>query len=276
MARVYNFSAGPSMLPEEVLKTAAAEMLEFGESGQSVMEMSHRSKEYQAIFDDNAIHPFIHKTDIYTGKEVPNCLFEIRNSDDEVLLRSITGDDGIAWIPEDMFEDGETYYYVELEAPEVYEKDGKLYELNTEPHEFTAHYDEEGNWDVELTEVENLRPLTDVKFVKTDDKGNLVPNCKFELKSVEEGLYYETGVTDENGIYVFENVPQGWYTYTELEAPEEYNVDTTPHRVYVTGDEMVIDFVNTGDIPVVAIATLAIVCVAGTAFVTVRKVKATK
>ena len=40
MARVYNFSAGPSMLPEEVLKTAAAEMLEYGETGQSVMEMS--------------------------------------------------------------------------------------------------------------------------------------------------------------------------------------------------------------------------------------------
>ena len=51
MSRVYNFSAGPSMLPEEVLKTAAAEMLEYGTTGQSVMEMSHRSKEYQAIFD---------------------------------------------------------------------------------------------------------------------------------------------------------------------------------------------------------------------------------
>ncbi len=49
MARVYNFSAGPSMLPEDVLKTAAAEMLEYGSSGQSVMEMSHRSKEYDAI-----------------------------------------------------------------------------------------------------------------------------------------------------------------------------------------------------------------------------------
>ncbi len=52
MSRVYNFSAGPSMLPEEVLKTCAAEMLEFGNSGQSVMEMSHRSKEYQAIIDE--------------------------------------------------------------------------------------------------------------------------------------------------------------------------------------------------------------------------------
>lgn len=49
--RVYNFSAGPAMLPEEVLKKAAAEMLEYGSSGQSVMEMSHRSKEYQAIID---------------------------------------------------------------------------------------------------------------------------------------------------------------------------------------------------------------------------------
>lgn len=49
--RVYNFSAGPAILPEEVLKRAADEMLEYGTSGQSVMEMSHRSKEYQAIID---------------------------------------------------------------------------------------------------------------------------------------------------------------------------------------------------------------------------------
>jgi phosphoserine aminotransferase len=51
MARVYNFSAGPSMLPEPVLKIAAAEMLEYEKTGQSVMEMSHRSPEYQAIID---------------------------------------------------------------------------------------------------------------------------------------------------------------------------------------------------------------------------------
>lgn len=51
MARVYNFSAGPSMLPEEVLKKAAAEMLDYEGSGQSVMEMSHRSKVYQSIID---------------------------------------------------------------------------------------------------------------------------------------------------------------------------------------------------------------------------------
>ncbi|MBQ8209131.1 MAG: 3-phosphoserine/phosphohydroxythreonine transaminase [Clostridia bacterium] len=52
MARVYNFSAGPSMLPEEVLKKAAAEMLDYQGSGQSVMEMSHRSKVFDAIIKD--------------------------------------------------------------------------------------------------------------------------------------------------------------------------------------------------------------------------------
>lgn len=44
MARVWNFSAGPSTLPEQVLQTAAAEMMDYRGSGQSVMEMSHRSK----------------------------------------------------------------------------------------------------------------------------------------------------------------------------------------------------------------------------------------
>ncbi|MBO4636768.1 MAG: 3-phosphoserine/phosphohydroxythreonine transaminase [Clostridiales bacterium] len=52
MARVYNFSAGPSILPEEVLRQAADEMLDYQGSGQSVMEMSHRSKVYDKIIKD--------------------------------------------------------------------------------------------------------------------------------------------------------------------------------------------------------------------------------
>ncbi|MBP5403309.1 MAG: 3-phosphoserine/phosphohydroxythreonine transaminase [Treponema sp.] len=52
MSRVYNFSAGPSCLPEDVLKECAAEMLEYGTTGQSVMEMSHRSKAYEPIIED--------------------------------------------------------------------------------------------------------------------------------------------------------------------------------------------------------------------------------
>ena len=51
MSRVYNFSAGPSCLPEEVLRECAAEMLDYQGSGQSVMEMSHRSKVYKPIIE---------------------------------------------------------------------------------------------------------------------------------------------------------------------------------------------------------------------------------
>ncbi len=52
MSRVYNFSAGPSCLPEEVLKECAAEMLDYNGTGQSVMEMSHRSKAFEPIIQD--------------------------------------------------------------------------------------------------------------------------------------------------------------------------------------------------------------------------------
>ena len=52
MSRVYNFSAGPAVLPEEVLKEAAAEMLDYKGTGMSVMEMSHRSKAYETIIKE--------------------------------------------------------------------------------------------------------------------------------------------------------------------------------------------------------------------------------
>jgi phosphoserine aminotransferase len=52
MSRVYNFSAGPAVLPEEVLKEAAEEMLDYNGTGMSVMEMSHRSKAFEGIIGD--------------------------------------------------------------------------------------------------------------------------------------------------------------------------------------------------------------------------------
>jgi phosphoserine aminotransferase len=52
MERVHNFNAGPAVLPEEVLREAQADLLNYKGTGLSVMEMSHRSKEYQAIIDE--------------------------------------------------------------------------------------------------------------------------------------------------------------------------------------------------------------------------------
>lgn len=65
--RVYNFSAGPSMLPEDVLKKAQAEMVEYGTSGMSVMEMSHRSKDYDEIIKgaEALVRELMHVPDNY-------------------------------------------------------------------------------------------------------------------------------------------------------------------------------------------------------------------
>ena len=49
MNRVYNFSAGPSMLPMEVLEKAREDLLSYGDCGMSVMEMSHRTPEFESI-----------------------------------------------------------------------------------------------------------------------------------------------------------------------------------------------------------------------------------
>ena len=68
MSRVYNFAPGPAMMPEEALATAAREMLDFGGTGMSVMEMSHRSKGYQAIFDEagELLRSLMHIPDNYS------------------------------------------------------------------------------------------------------------------------------------------------------------------------------------------------------------------
>ncbi|MDB5913300.1 MAG: serC 1, partial [Ramlibacter sp.] len=52
MTRVFNFSPGPATLPEPVLRQAAEEMLDWHGSGMSVMEMSHRGKEFISIYDE--------------------------------------------------------------------------------------------------------------------------------------------------------------------------------------------------------------------------------
>lgn len=67
MSRVYNFSAGPSMLPVEVLEKAQREMVEYGTAGMSVMEMSHRSKDYEDIINscEALVRELMHVPDNY-------------------------------------------------------------------------------------------------------------------------------------------------------------------------------------------------------------------
>ena len=245
---------------------------------------------------DMAVKYEIEKIDIFTGKLVPDCLFTITDEAGTELVRFVTDEDGKAYIPTDIFENGEYYYFTELEAknPFYYDENGKLYELDTEPHRFQAHVDEEGKWQLSYIDedgnivnyekpvVFNYRPTSTVTLTKLDIMDSqVVPNCKFELRSKETDWVVE-GVTDENGIYVFENVPYGEYTYTELEAPEEYLIDTTPHDITINTEETTIVVkdlrapipfidVNTSDIAVAGIAVVMIASVFGIVFIVRKK-----
>ena len=118
----------------------------------------------------------------------------------------------------------------------------------------------------------------------------LIPISAFVFNTITEDFLYNAKisslnlsstvyVTDENGVYVFKNVPKGEYTYTELEAPEEYELDTNPHEIFVEGDRMVIEFPNTlktGDINVVLLTIIALVSVVGISYITVKKINLSK
>ena len=164
-------------------------------------------------------------------------------------------------MPIDLLEVGKIYYYKETSAPDIYD-------LNDELHEFTLNEDQT----ISITKVENLRKTTTVKLTKTDFLGGQkIPNCKFELKSLETDYSIE-GTTDENGEYYFENVPYGEYTYTEISAPKEYRIDTTPHRVKIDGNTSEINvsnemIVNTSDINVMLFSIVLITSAIGICFI---------
>jgi uncharacterized surface anchored protein len=229
---------------------------------------------YQALIDEDEAYPFITKKDIFTGEMVPNCTFEITDEDGNILMHSTTNEEGTAYILTKLFENGKKYYYTEIEAPDIYD-------LNTEPHEFIAEIDENGNWAAEPIVVNNYRKTSTVELTKLDMVDSTpIPNCKFELRSLETDFVVE-GVTDENGVYVFKDIPYGKYTYTELEAPEEYLIDTTPHEITIDAEDIKIVVKDerapdTGDIAVATLAVIAVVCALGIVFVSVKNKKLVK
>ena len=223
---------------------------------------------YQGILEDSNVKNIITKKDALTGEPVPKCVFEIRDLSGNIILSSVTDENGDAYIATDLLKNGVEYEYVEIQAPDIYN-------INTEPHRFTAQYDEDGNWITEKMEVANRRKSSKVVLKKRDFlTGDAIPNCKFELKSLETDYVVE-GVTDENGEFIFEDIPYGRYTYTELEAPGDYVIDTTPHEIEINTEETVLDItndrvLNTGDIALTIFFTAAIVSIAGILLVAVR------
>ena len=235
---------------------------------------------YQALIEEDIVEAMLTKTDIFTGEVIPNCVFEIRDENDELLLKSITDEEGKGYIPVSIFEDGKTYTYTEVEAPDIYD-------LNTEPHEFVAKYDEEGNWDVEPVEVENIRKTREVIVRKLDaETGEPLKGCVFTIAMIDpetgeqkvnaktgEPIYLVENVeTDENGEYIIPEAPMGTYKFLEIKAPEGYELDEDLTGYTFTIDNnspetIIFEVTNTGDIAVIAIASVAVICAVGIVFV---------
>ena len=226
---------------------------------------------YRILNDVDVIYPSFTKLDAFTGQAIENCVFEVTDKEGNVICHSITNEKGIGHIPTARLVDGETYYYTEISAPEKYN-------LNTEPHPFVAKLNEKGEWIGGKIEVENIRKTSKVTLTKLDMvDSTVIPNCKFELKSLETD-WVKVGVTDENGVYVFEDVPYGEYTYTELEAPEEYLIDTEPHKITIDAEDVKIVVKDdrapdTGDISMASVLIVTIVCALGIAFVIINNKK---
>ena len=236
------------------------------------------------------------KTDIFTGDKVEDCEFIITDEDGNQIVEMTTDKEGKAEIPIDMLEQGKTYYYQEIEAPDIYKEDGKLYKLNTEPHKFVLDYTidyekEEIVWNEDdKEEVENYRPVIKELIVKKTDEetGEPLQGCKFSIVLLDENgepyvneagetvYLVKDAVTDENGEYRVEKPVYGTYKFIEVEAPEGYDLAEQEMEGYEftindeTPDTLIFEVTNTGDIAVVAIAVVAVVCIAGIVFVIIR------
>ncbi|MGN1013204.1 MAG: collagen binding domain-containing protein, partial [Clostridia bacterium] len=241
---------------------------------------------YQALIEDSLLTRFITKTDIFTGEVIPNCTFEIADEDGKVLLHSVTNEKGEAHIPVTLFEDGKTYTYTEIEAPDIYD-------LNTEPHEFVAEFDEEGNWITEPVKVDNRRKTREVIVRKLDaETGEPLEGCVFTIALIDEKTgeqiknaqtgepvyLVENATTNENGEFVIEKAPMGTYKFTEIKAPEGYELDEDLTGLVFTinndsPETIIFEVTNTGDIAVVAIVCISLVCIAGIVFVIMKNRK---
>ena len=228
----------------------------------------------------------LRKYDTFTKDVIEGVEFEITDKEGNVVYTGKTNKEGEIEVPIIYFENEEKYYYEEKTAP-------KMYKADEEKYEFTAKVDEEKcEWKAEKIEVGNDRKtIEEVVIRKTDSKtGEALEGCVFTIALLDdEGKEYvnsqgetiylvKEGVTNEEGEYVIKNVPYGRYRFIEVKAPEGYEMDEDMTGLEFTVDEnspekIIFEVTNTGDIAVVALVIVAVVCAAGIVFVVVKNKK---
>ncbi len=144
MSRVFNFSAGPAVLPEEVLITARDEMLEYGNSGMSVMEMSHRSKDFEEIL-------FTAENDLRTLMNIPDNY--------KVLFLQGGGCTQFAMIPMNLMRNRSADYVISGQWSKKAAQEAKIY---GEIHEAASSADKNFSY---VPDFSNMKITPDADYV---------------------------------------------------------------------------------------------------------------
>ena len=171
MSRVYNFSAGPAVLPEEVLREAAEEMLDYRGTGMSVMEMSHRSKDFQDIIDEA-------QKDIRELMNIPDTY--------EVLFLQGGASQQFAMIPMNLMKNGAADYIVTgqwaKKAAQEAEKYGKV-NIIASSADKTFSY---------IPDVSDLPVSEDADYVYICENNTIYGTKYKELPNTKESFWWPT------------------------------------------------------------------------------------
>lgn len=177
MKRIYNFSAGPAMLPEEVLRRASEEMLDYKDSGMSVMEMSHRSKVYE---------------DIILGAEAN--LRKLLNipANYKVLFVQGGGTQQFAMVPMNLLKNGVFDYIVTGHWSKTAHKEAQMY---GKANIIASSADKNFSY---MPDVSNLNPSPDADYVWMCENETIGGTTMFHLPNVKG----KTLVSDSSSCFL--------------------------------------------------------------------------
>ena len=217
MSRVYNFSAGPATLPEEVLKTAAAEMLDYHGCGMSVMEMSHRSAEFKGIIEEA-------EADIRTLLSIPDNY--------KVLFMQGGGTLQFSAIPMNLLKTGKADYIVSGSwSKKAYKEATKYGDINL------VASSEDGNFSY-IPDVDKLQLNPDADYVYICQNETIYGTTYHKLP--------ETGdvplVADVSSMFLSE--PMDVSKYGLVYGGVQKNVGPAGMAIVIVRDDLIRDDIN--------------------------------
>ena len=165
-----------------------------------------------------------------TNKPLANVTFEIQDSNNKVVGRITTNEEGKASINLDYG----TYYFKEISAPEGYIMDTKTYTLKVDEENRTFYQT-----------VTNERCKGNLLVVKTDEDKTPIEGVKFNILDADKNVIL-TITTNAKGLAGAKNLPLGTYYYQEVEAPDNVKIDSGVYEFKIETQDQIVrkDIVN--------------------------------